>query len=70
MSPRHFGRGEEGCNLIRLMQNSIENSIKEELTTRAHAKATLRAIETLSPLLDVGWSHCGSRSGVSRLRAM
>jgi hypothetical protein len=67
MWPRHFGRGaKEGCDLIRLMQNSIE----EEVTMRAHAKATLRAIQTLSPLLDVGWSHCGGRSGFSRLRAM
>jgi hypothetical protein len=55
MSPRHFGRGAKRANLIRLMPNSIE----EEMTMRAHAKATLRAIETLSPLLDVGWSHCG-----------
>jgi hypothetical protein len=67
MSPRHFGRGaKQGCDLIRLLQNSIE----EAVTMRARAKATLRAIETLSPLLDVGWSHCGGRSGVSRLRAM
>jgi hypothetical protein len=52
--PIDFPSTRSGSNLIRLIQNSIQ----EEVTARAHAKATLRALERLSSLPDVGWSHC------------